>query len=83
MSWSRVGGGGCVPKYDSAENRDPLETGVVMMGKQHGLSCGACPGVYSNQVVKSKQAVSTLLLSLALIMCLTHPGQDVQPRVFS
>ena len=36
MSSSRVGGGGCVPKYDSAENRDPSESGVVMT-EQRGL----------------------------------------------
>ena len=37
MSSSRVGGGGCVPKYDSAENRDPSESGAVMVEQQHGL----------------------------------------------
>lgn len=32
MSLSRVGGGDCVPKYDSAENRDDWESSVVMIG---------------------------------------------------
>lgn len=36
MSSSRVGGGGCVPKYDSAENRDPSESGAVMMEQRAG-----------------------------------------------
>ena len=38
MSFSRVDGGGCVLKYDSAENKDRSGSGVAMMEQRQALN---------------------------------------------